>query len=84
MVSGDAEGSLDGELGARMQTPTEPILGAYSKAGGSHIDQCSLNSSPRPTKYLATIWNQSWERNLRTRRGPQKEINLLRCLKKRY
>lgn len=62
MVSGDAEGSLDGELGARMQTPTEPILGAYSKAGGSHIDQCSLNSSPRPTKYLATIWNQSWEK----------------------
>ena len=65
MVSGDAEGSLDGELGARTQprtTPMEPNLGAYSKAGGSHIDGCSHNSSPRPTKCLATIWNQSWEK----------------------
>lgn len=52
-VSCDADGSLGGILGARMQpwiTPMEPILGAHSKAGGSDIDHRAHSSSPKPTQ----------------------------------
>lgn len=49
VVSSDAEGSLDWQLGARMQrrtTPLEPILGAHSKAGAHTLTTAAPTAPP--------------------------------------